>query len=133
MIVLQDVQELGLKVRTHFGDFVEKDSALVGELEFAGLGANGTGECALFVAEEFGLQKLAGQRRAIDLDERLLAARGAKMNHSRDNFLADSALAADEYRNIHRRDLQKVLADFEHLRAGSQERHVFGQLVAVLP
>ena len=53
------------------------------------------------------------------------------MNHARDHFLAHAAFAADEYRHIHRRDLQNLLANFEHLRAGGQERKILGELVAV--
>ena len=63
------MQELGLQVRTHLRDFVEENRALVGHFEFAGLGADGTGKRALFVSEEFGFQKLTGQRGAIHLDE----------------------------------------------------------------
>ena len=37
------------------------------------------------------------------------------MNHPRNHFLADAAFAANEYRHIHRRDLQDLLTDTHHL------------------
>src|SRR6202020_319050 len=132
LVVLQDVQELRLKVRAHLGDFVEEDSALVGEFEFAGLGAMGAGEGALFEAEEFGFEKFAGKSGAVDLNEGLIAALGAQVNHPRDDFFADAAFTANEDGNIDGRDLQNLLADANHLRAGCEEAEIFGDLIAVI-
>ena len=53
------------------------------------------------------------------------------VNHARDHFLAHSAFAANKHRHVHRRDLQNLLADAHHLRAGGQEAQVLGNLVAV--
>ena len=55
------------------------------------------------------------------------------MNHPRHHFFSHAALAADEYRHVHRRNLQNLLPDFQHLRAGRQERKVLGQLFAIFP
>ena len=54
------------------------------------------------------------------------------MDHPRHYFFSHSAFAADEYRNVHRRDLQNLLADLEHLRAGREERQILRQLLAIL-
>ena len=54
------------------------------------------------------------------------------MNHSRHNFLADSALAAHEHWHIHWRDLQDLLAYSYHLRARSQKTQILGNLIAVV-
>ena len=53
------------------------------------------------------------------------------MDHARHHFLAHAAFAADEYRNVHRRDLQNLLADLQHLRAGGEERKIFGERFAI--
>ena len=53
------------------------------------------------------------------------------MDHARDDFLAYAAFSANEHRHIHRRDLQDLLPDAHHLRAGGQERKVFGQVIAI--
>src|ERR1700693_623697 len=52
LTVLQNVQKLGLKMRTHLRDFVEKDCPFVGQFEFSRLRAHRAGESALFVTEE---------------------------------------------------------------------------------
>ena len=53
------------------------------------------------------------------------------MNHARDHFFSHAAFAADEYRHVDRRDLQNLLADLQHLRAGREERDIFGEGFAV--
>ena len=131
-MILQHVEQFRLKVRAHLGDFVEKDRALVGEFEFTGLGAMRAGECALFEAEEFGFEKFAGESCAVHFDEGLITALGAQVNHARDNFLADAALTADEHRDIDGSDLEDLLPDANHLRAGSEEAEILGYLIAIV-
>src|SRR5580698_3841587 len=104
LMILEDVEKLGLEVRAHLGDFVEEDRALVGEFEFTGLGAVGSGEGALFESEEFRFEE----------------------------FFADAAFTAYEDRNIDRRDLQNLLADANHLRAGGEEAEILGDMVAII-
>src|SRR5580698_8526154 len=132
LMILEDVEKLGLEVRAHLGDFVEEDRALVGEFAFTGLGAVSSGEGALFESEEFRFEEFAGESGAVHFDEGLVAALGAKVNHARDDFFADAAFTADEDGNIDRRDLQNLLADANHLRAGSEEAEILGDLIAVI-
>src|SRR5207302_10204603 len=94
LLVLQDLEELGLQRRMHLADLVEEDGPLVGQLELARLLAGRSRERASLVAEELRFEQLAGQRRAVDLDERLAAPRAPLVQRARDAFLADSALAA---------------------------------------
>src|SRR3546814_14665630 len=60
----------------HFGDFVEQQGAAVGLLELADAARHRSGEGALFVAEQLGLQQALGDRRAVYGDEALLRALG---------------------------------------------------------
>ena len=62
LLVLQNVQQLGLQKRRHFPDFIQQDRALVAELEFAGLGVDRAGKCARFVSEEFAFQQVVRER-----------------------------------------------------------------------
>ena len=56
----------------------------------------GVGERALFVAEEFALEQVLGNGRAIDLHERPRGARAPGVNHIGDDLLAHPALARDQ-------------------------------------
>src|SRR5712692_6591363 len=132
-MVLKDVQQFGLQVRAHLRNFVEEDGALVGEFKFPGFRTNGAGESALFESKQFGFEQFAWQRGAIDLDESLAAARRSHVDHARDNFLAHAAFSVNEYRYVHRGDLENLLADAHHLRAGGQEADIFRDRVAILP
>ena len=69
-------------------------------------------ERAFHVAEELALEQLVRNRRAIDLDERPLAARAARVDHVRHELLADAGLAFDEHA---RRRLRDGLEPHEHL------------------
>src|SRR6185312_1741595 len=68
--LLQNTQQLHLRCWRYIANLVQKQSAFVGEFEFARLTACGPGECAFFVSEEFTFQKVFRDRGAVDLDER---------------------------------------------------------------
>ena len=69
-------------------------------------------ERAFHVAEELALEQLVRNRRAVDLDERPLAARAARVDDVRDELLADAGLALDQHA---RRRLRDGLEPREHL------------------
>src|SRR5512134_2407148 len=98
--VLEDAQELYLQRRGDFADLVEEDRAAVGRLEPAHLVCDRPGERPLDVAEQLGFEEGFGERRAIDLDERLIAPRGKIVDRPGENALSRSALARDEDRGI---------------------------------
>src|ERR1700676_2646379 len=117
----------------HLRNFVEEDRAFIGKLEFPGFRTNRASEGALFESEQLGFQQFSGQRSAIDLDKSLAAARGSHVNHARNHFLAYSALSVNEHRDVHRRNLENLLADAHHLRTCGQEADIFRDRVAILP
>jgi hypothetical protein len=98
--VLEHVKQLCLQCRFHLADLVEEDRAAVRLLEFADAGRGRAGERAFLVAEQLALEQLRGQGSAVDLDEGLVAARGALMNRTGDEFLAYAALAANQHGDI---------------------------------
>src|SRR5690606_4558607 len=62
------------------------------------------GKRALHVPEELALEQLVRDRRAVDLDERTLAARAARVDHVRDELLADARFALDQHARARLRD-----------------------------
>ena len=69
---------------------------------------------------------------AIHFDEGLIAALRAQVNHARYDFFSDAAFAANEYRHVDRGDLQNLLANAHHLRAGRKETQILGHLIAII-
>ena len=67
---LQHAQQAHLHFRRHLGDLVQEQRAAFSALEAAAVHARGAGERTLFVAEELGLDQVAGNGAAIDRDER---------------------------------------------------------------
>jgi hypothetical protein len=63
LALLQHAQQLHLELRLQRPDLVEKDRPAVGGLEAADLVADGAGERALHVAEDFRLQQRARSAR----------------------------------------------------------------------
>src|SRR5207247_11252606 len=73
LALLQDAQDLGLRLRPHVADLVEEERPAVGDLELALARRDRPREGALLVTEELALDQLARERRAVHLDERLRA------------------------------------------------------------
>src|SRR6266568_4950399 len=69
MAVGEDAQQPRLQFRWHIADLVEEQRAAFGLLETAAPLRVGAGEGASFVAEQFGLEQVAGNRRGVDGDE----------------------------------------------------------------
>ena len=78
LALLEHAQQLGLHRRRHLADLVEEQHAAVGLLDAARLGGDRAGERAALVAEQLRLEQLVGQRRAVDGDERPVAAARAR-------------------------------------------------------
>ncbi len=74
------------------------------QLEAADAVAHRAGEGAAHMAEEFALEQFARDRRAIDADQRPVAAAGGFVDGARDQFLAGAGLAGDHHRGRGRRD-----------------------------
>ncbi len=94
--VLKHAQQLGLHSQGHLADFVEEQSASLGQLEPAFLLAIGAGEGPAFVAEELALEQVLRQGRTVDGDQRPAARDVAEMNRLGHELLAGSGFARDE-------------------------------------
>ena len=95
LVLLQHAQDLRLRARAHVADFVEEQRAAVGLLEAADALLVGARERALLVTEQFGLEQVLLQRRAVDLDERAVGAVRVVVDRAGDQLLAGARLAAD--------------------------------------
>src|SRR5512138_1354226 len=96
----------------HLADLVEEDRAAVRVLELAELALLRARERALLEAEQLALEQLRRQRRAIHLDEGLIAPARELEDRARDELLAGPALAAHEHGDVGVGDL---LDDLAHL------------------
>jgi hypothetical protein len=69
----------------------------VGRLHQPDLALDGTGESALFVAEEFGFHQVGGNRGAVDIEKFLLARRRGVVDHPRQQPLAGAGFAIEQH------------------------------------
>src|SRR6185295_974982 len=65
-LLLQDAQNLGLRLQAHVADLVEEERAGVGQLEFSLAVLDRAGERSLLVAEELRFDELLRNRGAVD-------------------------------------------------------------------
>src|SRR5262249_31685802 len=72
--------------------------------EEAAARARGAGERALLMAEELALDERGRERRAVEGDERRLAAQREPVDGAREELLAGAALAEDEHARVRGRD-----------------------------
>jgi hypothetical protein len=82
--LLERAQQFALQREREMSDLVEEERAAVGELEQPGLHPRGTGEGALLVSEQFTLEKVLGNRRAVHVDEWRIAPRAVVVNRARE-------------------------------------------------
>ena len=119
--VLEHAQQLGLHSQGHLADLVEEQSASLRQVEPAFLLAIGAGEGPAFVAEELAFEKVLGQRRAVDGDQRPAARDVAEMNRLGDQFLARAGFARDEDGARRRSDPRDALEHLGHAGALAQQ------------
>ena len=82
--VLQDTQQLGLQLQRQIGDLVQKQRALVRQLDAPQPLVERSGERAFFVPEHFAFEQTRGNRRAVEFHERPVAAVAELMQRARD-------------------------------------------------
>ena len=119
---LDGAQQLGLEVGLEVADFVEEQSAAVGQLELADALLNGAGERAFLVAEQRAFHQLARDRREVDRHKRRVGVDRLAMQQARQQFLAGAALAEHQHGG---RQLGDLVHRLEHLlergaRAGDE-------------
>ena len=104
--LLNDPEKLGLQRHGKLPHFVEKDGALVSQLELARLAAGAcSGESTCFIAKELGFKKLLGDGCAVDADHGAVPTRAELVDRMSKDLLARSRLPNDQNRKIRSRSL----------------------------
>ena len=95
---LQDAQQVDLHLVRHIADLVQKDRAVVGQLEFAGAAlALRAGERARLVAEQLALDQALGYRAAVHRHKRPAGEFATVVDRLREQFLSRTALPEQQH------------------------------------
>ena len=121
--LLQHAQQLDLRRRRHLAHLVEQQHAAGRHLDLAGLALVRAREGAALVPEQFRLEQVFRQRRAVDGDERAGAPRRDAMDVARDHLLAGARFASDQHRRVGCGHLRRAA---QHLRPGRRLPHHVG-------
>ncbi len=124
--LLDGAQQLDLHRRRQLAHLVEKQCATVGGLEQAGLVLDGTGETALFMAEELAFQQMFGDGAAVDRHERAIGAGAGGVDQPGGQFLAGTGFAADQHRCLAARQFADHLPGPLHDRRLAQQLRLVG-------
>ncbi|MGY3344827.1 hypothetical protein ACVWYK_003596 [Bradyrhizobium sp. USDA 4470] len=120
--LLQHAQQTGLRLHRHVADFVEEKRPALGLLEPAGRARVGAGEGAALMAEQFGLDQVARDRRHVDRDERPVAALAVIMQRARHQFLTGAGLARDHHGEVGLHQACEHAVDFLHRGRAADQR-----------
>src|SRR5712692_1121617 len=90
---LEHAQQLGLHGQWHVADFIEENRAVFRLLELAEMTVRGSGERALLVAEELGLDQFRRNRSAVESDEWPRGAWAAVVQSACDQFLSGAGFS----------------------------------------
>ena len=82
-LLLEHLEDLRLHARVEIADLVEEQRAARGLFELAGLALHGAGERPPLVSEQLGFEQLLGECRAVERDERPVAAWRGAMDEAR--------------------------------------------------
>src|SRR5579864_261800 len=117
LALLNDAQQLGLRFRADGGNFVEENSALVGDFEESFFGSDGAGESAFHVTEELRFEQIDGNRARVHWNKGFIRARRSGVDSFGDEFLAGAAFAADQHGGARRSHLGDQVEKRQHLFA----------------
>ncbi|OQA26793.1 MAG: hypothetical protein BWY59_01262 [Verrucomicrobia bacterium ADurb.Bin345] len=115
--VLEHPEQFRLAFDLHVADFVQKNGAAVGDLEFALAACFRARERPFFVPEQLAFHQGVGNRRAIDHDKRPGFPRPVEMDVPGDHLLAGARFALDQHRARNARRAADRIEDLLHGRA----------------
>ncbi len=119
---LDEAKQLDLERQRDVADLVEEQGAAMGELDLALVGLDRSGEGALLVAEQFGLEQVLGDGGAVDRDEGAAGAVARLVEAAGEQFLAGAAGAEQHHRHAGIGDPLDRPGDLEHLRSAGDHR-----------
>src|SRR5882672_347616 len=109
--LLEDSKKLALHLQRNFADFVQENGAALRCFKASRAVFDCAGEGASDVSEEFALEKIFRNGRAIDPDERFVFALAAVVDFSRDQLFAGARLTRNEHRSLRWRDQVNLVDD----------------------
>ena len=119
-----------MQLRRQLADLVEKDRAVIGQLEETNLPFLGVGVRALFVSEQFGIEERRREAGAVDFDERTTGPGRKIVDHARDPPLPRPALAGKQHgRPLARRQQLDLTRQILHRARNSQRADALGLVV----
>ena len=121
---LQHAQNPGLGRQRHVADFVQKNRALVALLKLPDALGGGARERPLFVPEQLAFQQIFRDRRAVDRQERQLAAAAVMVNRSGDQFFSRAAFTGDQGGRVGGGQLADQLENILHRVAAAHDAQV---------
>ena len=127
----EHAQKLCLHGERHVSDFVQEDRAAFGLLEFSEMAGGGASEGSLFVSEEFGLDELSGNGRAVQRNERTARSRASIVKSAGNKFLAGAGFTKNAHTRFAGRDTVDLRHDFLHGIAGP-DHFMFSESLAEL-
>ena len=117
----QHPQQLGLLAKGHISDFIEEDSAAVGQFKASNAVEARVGEGAFHVSEEFTFKKRFGHGASIHGDHEARRPRRECVQRPRYNFFSGAVLARDQNIRVGRANAGNGLEHRLHGRRGGDE------------
>ncbi|MCY1179016.1 hypothetical protein D9M73_193930 [compost metagenome] len=114
---LQYAQQASLGFQRQFANFVEEQGTAVRRFHQAGAPGAGAGECAFFVAEQFGLDQAFRNGCAVHRNHRCLGASGQVVQGAGHQFFTGARFALDQHVGIGWRDFADLAIQVLHRRA----------------
>ena len=114
---LQHSQQLGLHGQRHIANLIQKNRAVIRLLELSNMPSRRAGERSFLVSEEFRLNQLGRNRRAIQRYKRPTGARAAFMNGSRHQLFSRARFSQDANPRFTRRHAFELRHHALHDRA----------------
>src|SRR5262249_24106100 len=114
--LFENTEKLGLAGEREFANFVEEESATLGELDLADFAVAGSRESAAFVPEKFVVDEIFGNGSAIERDEGFIAAIGNVMDGASEELLAGATFTQKKYCSFGGGHFLQLLADGAHGR-----------------
>jgi len=130
LALFQHAQQLGLQRQRQFRNFIEKQRAAAGVIKQALAARRGAGKSAFDMTEQFGLDQLFGDRRAVDGNERPLGAQAHAVQGACGELLAGARFAMDQHGRRRRRDALDAGADITD--RGRVADHAFDTVVTLI-
>src|SRR6266850_8459732 len=120
--LLENAEQLGLKLQWHVSNFIEEQSAAIRQREPADMRIDRASKGSAFVSEQLTFEKAGRHSRAVHLHQIAASARAELVNRSRYYFLAGAGLSGNQYGCIGARHRLYLTEDCAQAAAAPNDR-----------